>query len=204
MIRCELIIEKDGKVVYKDISKSFVQNFAKLFGAMFSATATGTAVSTTVTGKDSAPKTVYTEWYCGNTKNGGGTPMAANAPDNDDSFGIVVGSGTTPVSTSDYNLASQISHGTSSGQLDYDAHSFVSSYASVSSYVEISRVFVNKSGADVVVREVGLVCRNYWKDYLALRVDQKILMARDVLPTPITVKNLGSLTVRYRVSLTLT
>jgi hypothetical protein len=203
MIRCRLIIEKDRKVVYKGISKSFVLNFAKLLGAMFSATATGTAVSTTVTGKDGAPKTVYSEWY-GASWQGGGTPMAANAPDNDDSFGIIVGSGTTPVSTSNYNLASMISHGTGSGQLDYDTHSPVPSYASTSSYIEISRVFVNKSGADVVVREVGLVYRNYWKDVGGVRVDQKILMARDVLPTPITVKNLGSLTVRYRVSLTLT
>jgi hypothetical protein len=129
--------------------------------------------------------------------------MAMNAADNNDTYGIVVGTGTASVTPTDYKLTSQIPHGTGPGQLDYDTHTVASSYTLSSSYVEISRVFVNRSGGDVVVREVGLIAWNYFKDVDAVRNDVKFLIARDVLPSPVRVKPLGSLTVRYRISLTL-
>jgi len=206
-VRAEVILEVDGREVYRGPSKSLVINFAKLLLAMLSApgnTPQGTSgiiASTIVTALDSTSKYVWTEWY--GSYNGGGTPMATNAPDNDSSFGVVVGSGTNPVSLTDYQLSSQIPHGTSTGQLDYDPHTVASSYSSTSSYVEIARSFVNRSGSDVVVREVGLVTRNYWKDKNAVGNDVKFLIARDVLPAPVTVKPLGSLTVRYRIGLSL-
>ena len=208
-IRAEVILEVDGREVYRGPSSSFVTNFSKLLLGMLSAPgntaigSSGAIASTTVTDTDGLSKTVWTEWYASGTYRGGGTPMAMGAPDNDSSFGVVVGSGTTPVSPSDYNPSSLIPHGTSTGQLDYEPHTVTSSYSSTSSYVEISRSFVNRSGADVIVREVGLISRSYWKDLSAVRQDIKYLIARDVLPNPILIPNLSSLTVRYRISLSL-
>jgi hypothetical protein len=206
---CELIVESDGREVYRGKSKSFLQNAGKIIRVLFASkgniplSATG-STSTTITDTGNVSRTVYGEWYSGTSAGyGGGTPAAMNAADNDDSYGIVVGSGSTPVSPTDYSLASKISHGTGAGQLDYDVHTVTTSYSSTSSYVEISRVFVNKSNSDVIVREVGLMARNYWKDFGAVRNDVKFLIARDVLPTPVIVKPLGSLTVRYRISLSL-
>jgi hypothetical protein len=124
-----------------------------------------------------------------------------NGPDNDDSFGIVVGSGSASVSPTDYRLVSKIPHGTGSGQLDHDTHSTATSLSSTSSYIELARTFVNRSGDNVVVREVGIIARSYWRDTSVVN-DVKYLIARDVLPSPVTVKPLGVLVVRYRISLT--
>jgi hypothetical protein len=209
MIKAELIVEVDGREEYRGGSRSLLQSFAKEFAAIMGApgntpTNTGDVVtSTTVTKPDGTPATVYGEWYSLSVPAGGGAHIAMNAADNDDTYGIVVGTGTATVTPTDYKLASQIPHGTGPGQLDYDTHTVASSYTSSSSYIQISRVFVNRSGGDVVVREVGLMARNYFKDLNAVRNDVKFLIARDVLPSPVRVKNLGSLTVRYRISLTL-
>jgi VIT1/CCC1 family predicted Fe2+/Mn2+ transporter len=127
--------------------------------------------------------------------------MSMMAGDNDDSYGILVGSGSDPVSPTDYRLASKISHGTSMGQLDYETHSVVSSYSDTSSYVEFSRAFVNKTSSDIIVREVGIAAHSY--SSVVGPVDTKYLIVRDVLPAPVKVKPLGSLTVRYRISLSM-
>jgi hypothetical protein len=205
----EVVVEVNGEEVYRGPSKSFVANIAKLLLGAFGATGgydladTGIKASGSVTAKDGSTQTVWEEWYASDYSYGGGVQMALNAPDNDDTYGIVVGSGSTPVSPTDYKLASQISHGTGTGQLDYEPQTTTSSYSDTSSYLEIARSFVNKSGGDVTVREVGLIARNYWKDAGGVRNDVKFLVARDVLPTPVTVKPLGSLTVRYRITLSL-
>jgi hypothetical protein len=160
--------------------------------------ADGTPTTTTVTDTSGVPRTVKCGVYYVPTYLG--TPLAMNAADNEDTYGVVVGRGTASVTPTDYVLSSKIPHGSGSGQLDYGTHTVTSSYTSSSSYCEISRVFVNVSGSDVVVRETGIIARNNWSKDTA---DVKFLIARDVLPSPVTVKNLGSLTVRYRISLTL-
>jgi hypothetical protein len=206
-IVCELIVERDGKEVFRGKSKSFVQNFAIALMTMLASPASGIVSgirsSGTVTKTDGSTTTIWGEWYSAVTNYGGGTPLALYGGDNDDSQGVVVGAGSASVSPTDYSLASKISHGTGAGQLDYEPQTVTSSYSDTSSYVEVARSFINRSDADVVVREVGLIARNYWKDVSAVRNDVKFLIARDVLPTPVTVKPLGSLTVRYRISLSL-
>jgi hypothetical protein len=208
-VRAEVIVEVDGKEVYRGSSRSFVANLAKVLWGMFNApvqNVEGAVASCTITAPDGTSQTIWTEWHSPGIYYGrGGTPMAMNAPNDDDSYGIVVGSGTTPVSPTDYKLSSKIPHGAGVGQLDYETHSTASSYSGTSSYVEISRSFINRSGSDVIVREVGLVARSYWGGSGGTNVAQdiKYLIARDVLPSPVTVKPLGSLTVRYRISLSM-
>jgi hypothetical protein len=206
-VKAELIIECDGKVVHSGESKSFLQNFVKALHAILNSpggasTGTSGAISSgSVVAPNGFSTTIYGEWYGGTNQLNGGVALAMYAPDNDDSYGIIVGTSSQSVSPTDYNLISKIPHGTGAGQLDYEGCSVVSSYSSNSSIIEINRVFLNKSGGDIVVREVGLLARNYWKDEKAVQNDVKFLIARDVLPTPITVKNLGNLLVRYRISL---
>jgi len=209
-IGAEVVVEVDGKEVWRGPSKSFVVNLAKVLLGMLKAPGGAPAgvsaliASETVTAPDASSKTIWTEWYASDTQfAAGGTTLAINAPDNDASYGIVVGSGSTPVSPTDCNLASKISHGTGAGQLDYEPQTVKSSYSDTSSYVEISRAFINRSGGDVVVREVGLIGRNYWAYEKGVLNDVKFLIARDVLPNPILIPNLASLTVRYRISLSL-
>jgi hypothetical protein len=195
--RAEVIIEVGGREVYRGPSRSFVKNLGLIITGMWRNRGDGTsAIYATVVNLNGSPASAIVE----RKTYGPISPMAFNAPDNYDTYGVVVGSGTTPVSPDDYNLASKIPHGTGAGQLDYDTHTVASSYSSTSSFVEICRTFVNKSSSDVVVREVGLIARAH-DDYAG--VDVKYLIARDVLPSPVTVKPLGSLAVRYRISLSL-
>ena len=197
-IKCELIVERDGKEVYRGISKSFLKNFGLVLAGMLKNNGDGTTGKTiSVIDMTGTTKSVLVEVYHATIATF--KVMGMMAGDNDDSYGILVGSGSDPVSPDNYKLVSKISHGTGSGQLDYDTHSVISSYSDTSSYVEFYRTFVNKSSDNVIVREVGIAAHSY--SSVVGPIDTKYLIARDVLPSPITVKPLGSLTVKYRVSL---
>jgi hypothetical protein len=93
-----------------------------------------------------------------------------NAAAGDASFGVQVGTGTNPVSISDYKLQTPISHGTGSGQLQYGAVS-VGAVAVIPPSAEftIARTFTNLSGADITVKEVGLTAKYDVYPYLLER-----------------------------------
>ena len=121
-----------------------------------------------------------------------------NAADDDATFGIVVGTGTTAESNTDYALATQIAQGTGSGQLDYGAHSFTVPTV-VGSNVDllVSRTFTNSSGASITIREIGIYCES--------RVSTAyyyFCILRDVLTTPAAVANGEILTVQYTIRTT--
>jgi len=210
MIRAEVVVELDGREVYRGESKSFVQNFGKILFAILNGTGgvplnyTGSVSSATVQKPDGSTATVHGEYYTTKTdaQSGGGTAMGFNARAGEDAWGILVGSGSDPESPTQYNLKSKIAHGTDPGKLYYDVHTVTSSYSNTSSYVEITRSFINKSSQPVTVREVGLFARNRYQTSAGVEVDVIFMVARDVLPNPVTVNPLGSLLVRYRVVLT--
>ncbi|MCL7393200.1 MAG: hypothetical protein LZ162_06205 [Thaumarchaeota archaeon] len=192
------VMDRGGQVIQRGRHEmhSFVNNFLKVLEGEMRAGG-GATVSLSVTAIDGTSKTILTEWGGTYAVYGGGTTMALKAPDDDSSYGIVVGSGTTPVNLNSYALASPISHGTGAGQLDYDAVTLedLGLDTSVSPPVyrlRISRGFKNLSGGDVNINEVGLIARNYWKHRDALQNDVKFLIARDVLPSTYTVPNGGS------------
>jgi len=113
-----------------------------------------------------------------------------------DVYGIVVGTGTTPVDELDYKLESQIEHGTGSGQLYYGNTSVESiSYDTFS--FRIIRTFTNESGASIQVNEIGLIMDWQIQD----GSHHYALLARDVLDTPANVGDGQTLTVRYIISL---
>jgi len=118
------------------------------------------------------------------------------APSGDDNFGILVGSGTTPVSITDTNLASKIPNGTSSGRLVYGATSIV---ASDVDYIQWQRSFTNNSGASVTVNEIGLAVKVVRIEG-GSQVTYYVLIARDVI-TSTSVPNGGTLTVKYKIKI---
>ena len=81
-----------------------------------------------------------------------------NAGPNVDTYGILVGTGTTTPTIDDYRMEIPISHGIGAGQLQYSAVTFgaPTSDGSVSHFT-ITRDFSNASGSPITVREVGLV-----------------------------------------------
>jgi len=99
--------------------------------------------------------TGYTRLITGDTAN-----FNVKAASGDTSFGIVVGTSTTPVSITDYRLGALISHGTGAGQLLYGSVA-VTSIEVIGSMARfyVTRLLTNNSGADITVNEVGLVER---------------------------------------------
>jgi hypothetical protein len=129
------------------------------------------------------------------TQYAGAFVMGYNAPANTSDYGLVVGSGDAPNSISTYALASQIIHGSGSGQLIYGATT-VEAVANPSGgdlQFRVIRPFTNNSGASVTVKEVGI--------YGNLRdsggADRSFAIARDVLPSPSSVPDGATMTLRY-------
>jgi len=111
----------------------------------------------------------------------------------DDSYGIVVGTGTTPPTPDDYTLESKIPHGTGAGQLSY-GETGVSAVSAKDNniYLYIDRTFTNLSGADIDISEVGLITY----------ISRWLLIARDVFSPPITVADGAAVTIRYTIKAT--
>ena len=213
--------DPEGRTVQKGRHemRSFVNNFLRVFEGLFKSVGLplgsyGTT-NATVVKQDGSSATIYTEYYNSRTStggtSGGGTPMGALAADNVDTYGIVVGSGTSPVNLNTYALSSKIAHGTGSGQLDYDAVTVealgLDTSVSPPVYrIRILRSFKNLSGGSISIAEVGLIARSYWAYYYTTEgVDNDVvyLIARDVLPTTYVVPNGGSATVAIVVEVTL-
>jgi len=113
------------------------------------------------------------------------------APAGNDSYGILVGTGTTPVDLGDTKLASKISHGTGSGQLNYGDTSEYGETSDLTRSEGLQRSFDNNSGADITINEIGM----------AMKVndgsnDYYVLIARDVISAT-TVPDGGRVTVKY-------
>ncbi|RLC41388.1 MAG: hypothetical protein DRH44_07465 [Candidatus Coatesbacteria bacterium] len=80
----------------------------------------------------------------------------ANAPANNDDYGLIVGTNGTGTSWSDYNLRAKINHGTGSGELVYHETEIKSSEDSgAPAKITLERKFDNDSGGSITVREVG-------------------------------------------------
>ena len=169
------VIDKNGKVRFFKRKDSAVYNLGRILRGLLLAPAntyigdTGTIASCSIKKYDGSEETAWTEWYTSYETTdqyyGGGTPMGANAPEGDDSYGITVGSDSTPVTDDDYSLKSKISHGDGDGLLHYGVHTLGgvevgSNYARF----RISRGFTNNGSVAVTVYEFGLAVRNYWKD----------------------------------------
>jgi hypothetical protein len=177
--------------------RSFLNNFLKFIEVLLK----GDGISTvTVIDTGGTSRTVYgsrnLQWYIAH--------MGALAGDDNDLYGIQVGTGTTPVNLNQTALASKITHGTGAGQLDYDPVSAddlgVDTSVSPPVYrLRLIRIFKNLSGADITIREVGLAVTQPY----ASSARYYFLVARDVLPTGYTVPNGGSATVAITIEVVL-
>jgi len=125
---------------------------------------------------------------------------AINAPANSSEYGVKVGGGDTPNSLLTYALASPISHGTGLGQLVYGAHTIESviNPSGGDLTFRVTRVFTNNSGASVTVKEIGITTKRYDQT----STNRTFLFIRDVLPSPTSVPDGASLTIRYTVKIT--
>lgn len=172
-----------GKLIErkKGNSDSFVENFIQmLYGLMYGA-ASNTQGSVTDTSG-------YPQSYPNLTSTSQAL-MRVRASAGQHNIGIQVGSGTTPVSKTDYALESKIGHGTGTGQLSYGECSIDAPYEEDGVLkLRIYRNFSNSSGGSITVNEIGIYVSTPAGD---------VMIARDVLTSPTTVPDGATLTVRY-------
>jgi len=121
---------------------------------------------------------------------------------NDATLGIVIGTGSLPVSASDYILAGQITHGVNHGQMYYGSSVGYVPVVSGSGWkTTMMRTFSNYSTASIDVKELGIIAPlSYYNGFSTSTT--KNLIARDVNDVSgsalnITVPVSGTLTVLY-------
>lgn len=106
------------------------------------------------------------------------------------SYGIVVGTGITPVTLSDYAVGTPIAEGTGAGQMNYLATSVGQSTITppICGFT-ISRSAVNNSGAIITVREAGL--------YVRMGASYYACVVRDIFASPQDVPHEGAITANF-------
>ena len=84
---------------------------------------------------------------------------------NEDYVGIVVGSGTNVVQSSDYKLQTIITNGSSAGNLLFGPHDTDESVtlAIPNAGFSMGRIFKNVSGGDVTINEIGLYEKSMYR-----------------------------------------
>ncbi len=112
---------------------------------------------------------------------------------------IVVGSGNTAPTITDFQLQTQIAHGVGAGQLQYSATTFAAPAAdATTAQFTITRNFANGSGGAVVVNEIGLYVLGKVSGAGAGPTDRFFMIIRDVIGGGISIPNGQTLTVNYR------
>jgi len=115
----------------------------------------------------------------------------------DESHGIVIGMGTKQVEPNDMWLENQIHHGTGQNEMIYlDSYISPIQVAGTIAFFNLSRRFINASGSNITVTEIG------WAIDTAIRIGdgtrKGILLIRDLI-SPITVPNEYVLVVTYQI-----
>lgn len=143
-----VVKDPDGKIISdtgKKPAKSFVIQFLEFIYALQS------GVATTATATDGTEDMIY-------TINQPSTEIFnIKAPINEDGYGIVVGTGDTPVTNTDYVLETQLTEGLGVGNITH-GEQVVGTAAVVGANVdlEITRTFINDTGSNITVNEAGV------------------------------------------------
>ena len=200
--------DRDGKIVQRlrQHSHSWVRNaynmmFCYLAGKVLSSSGFGPGYLSL---KDTGNNVRYGPGpVClSQSSSADGTGYSYRGPAGNDTYGILVGSGTNPEDFESYALQSKIANGTGAGQLTYvesEAHSITWNPGTLTMKNELARFFNNNSGGDVSVNEVALALRGYQP---GSSVPYNYMTARDKLVATVTVPNTGQLKVTYTVQLT--
>lgn len=123
--------------------------------------------------------------------------FSCNAPVNNDTYGVMVGTGITAPTVTDTKMETKIAHGIGAGQMQYSAVTFGAPTSDGSTaHFTITRDFANNSGGSITVREIGL----YSYLYSAVGGSEILLMIRDAVN--IAVPDGETLTVNYRIQAT--
>lgn len=126
----------------------------------------------------------------------------SNALVNDDTFSVVVGTGNTAPTITDYAMETKIAHGAGAGQLQYSLTAFgLPTSNATQSHFTITRDFSNASGGDITVNEIGLYQRAREVGIVLSDNSRSLhvfLTIRDTIIGGIVIGNGETLTINYR------
>lgn len=182
-----------NKVVLRRRGESFVENFIKmLYGTLYLAP---TSQITQLVDQGGVARN-FPNLYTQNNAYTATKPWATNVYD---LVGILVGTGATPVSPTDYRIESKIANGSGAGQLSYSdmfySYNGIVTVNNVNYFeLELYRTFTNQSGSDINVSETAI----YIAHHDASNVIYYFMIARDVF-TPVTFPANQSRTVSYKI-----
>jgi len=123
---------------------------------------------------------------------------------NDDSYGIVVGTGSTLPTLDDYALQNKVAHGSGTGQLQYGGVTFgLPTSDATTAHFTVTRDFSNVSGSPLTIYEMGLYVKGDSPlPWVVSRYDNSLryhfCTLRDIIPAGITILSGETLTVNYR------
>ena len=168
-------LSKDGKI-YKKSRRRVAHSFVTAFGAIIF---------------DLFARSYPSEEDTGGTSRGIAFDLNAAATAGNTTYGIVVGTGTNVVAITDNKLQTLITHGATSGKLQYSACTVaLPTFVSGVSELIITRLFTNASGGTIAIKEIGIyVVGSYY-----------FCIARDL--TSITSTDGSTLTINYIIQTT--
>ena len=184
------VFNKHGKVIHCEErrSKSFLEGYAAIMCAQMHGKSTPT-ITITVTDTGGTERTLRTY----------PAPFSCNAGAGIVVNGIRVGTGDTAVDMTDNKLETEITEGTSTGEMEHQATAFTTpSMAGSTCSFTVARSVINSSGASITVKEVGVYGISAITGVMAVY----LAMVRDVLVSSVAVPNGGGITVTYTVSAT--
>ncbi len=111
-----------------------------------------------------------------------------------DYIGIQIGTGTNPVTPTDYAMQTRIAHGSGAGQMYQFGTNFtpVTTGAGIAQF-DVERIFRNNSGGSITVNEIGMYALNGYNGFCIIR---------DKLASGITVNDTEYLKVKYTIKIT--
>jgi len=178
-----VVKDPDGKVLSdtgRKPSKSFVIQFLEFIYPLFD----GAAPSYAATATDGTEDDIYSSAIQA-YKN-----FLINAPINDDDYGIVVGTGDTAVTNTDFKLETQLTEGVGVGNIIHGAQVItVPGVVGANVDLETERPFTNNTGSSITIKEAGL--------YTNISDAYFHCIIRDVLALPVNLPDKCSLTVYY-------
>jgi len=190
------IRDKNGNLIstQSDRSRSLLRNFALMLRGLMAGNIAGVISGSTWNTKVTLTATdgstfQYPALPSYSRAEDAPSAMEASALERTDTYGILIGTGSTSVSRTDYKLAQQIPDGFQDGQMVYGKTTVEDVNGNPpDSVFRIIRTFTNESPSTITVREIGIVVKT---------TPKPVLIARDVLTTSQEVPTGATLTVRY-------
>jgi len=180
-----IVRDPDGNVISdtgRKPSRSFVIQFLEFIYIMFKAIA-DYSTRTDITG---AENYYYRDaWQCVNH-------LRLDAEINNSLYGLVVGTGDTAETNTDYKLETQLTEGAGVGEITHGAMVIgTAGVAGANVDLVMNRAFTNNLGAAIVVKEAGMYVRQTYSP------GYSFCIVRDVFPGPVNVPDRCSLMIIY-------